>query len=246
MAKADLHLHSRVSDGLPTVADLLAYVEHRTDLDVVAVTDHEDARGGQLARELAARRGYRVDVIVGAEVTTWQGHVLALFIEEAPPSFRSIEATLEAIHAAGGLAVIPHPLSWLTRSLSRRTIDRVVARGEPGVGFDAVELCNPSPAGRATARRAIKENAHWRLPATGSSDAHHLLHVGTGWTEFAGQSTADLRRALAAGAIQARMVAYPSLREIGYGRAALGLLWGYAATPRKMLTLGRRTRKVAT
>ncbi|MCC6380897.1 MAG: phosphotransferase [Dehalococcoidia bacterium] len=244
MAKADLHLHSRVSDGLPTVARLLAYVEHHTDLDVVAVTDHEDARGGLLARDLAARRGYRVEIVVGAEVTTWQGHVLALFVEEAPPSFRSIESTLQAIHAAGGLAVIPHPLSWLTRSLSRRTIDRVVARGEAGVGFDAIELCNPSPAGRATARRAIRANARWRLPATGSSDAHHLLHVGTGWTEFPGQTAGDLRRALAEGTVQARMSHYPSLREIGYGRAALGLLWGYAATPRKMLTLGRRPRKV--
>lgn len=245
MAKADLHLHSRLSDGFPTIEALLAYVEHNTTLDVIAVTDHEDATGGQRARELAAKRGYRCEVIVGAEVTTWQGHLLALFIEEAPKSFRSIEATLEAVHGAGGLAVIPHPMSWLTRSLSRRTIDRIIARGEPGSTFDAIELCNPSPAGRVTSRRAIRENGRWGLSATGSSDAHHLLHVGTGWTEFEGGGAEGLRRAILGRTAVARMSAYPSLREIGYGTAALGLLWGYAATPRKMLSVGRRTGRVS-
>ncbi len=101
MGKADLHLHTTVSDGMATVAAVLEHVEHRTDINVIAVTDHEDATGGQQARELAAKRGLRVEVVVGAEITTRHGHLLALFIEEAPASFRSAEATIEAIHAQG-------------------------------------------------------------------------------------------------------------------------------------------------
>ncbi|HMS58695.1 MAG TPA: hypothetical protein PKA49_07550, partial [Tepidiformaceae bacterium] len=62
MGKADLHLHTSVSDGMYSVARLLEHVEHTLDLDVIAVTDHEDATGGQRARELAAQRGYRVEV----------------------------------------------------------------------------------------------------------------------------------------------------------------------------------------
>jgi len=90
VGKADLHLHTTVSDGLVTVERLLEYVEHETDLDVIAVTDHEDALGGLRARELAAKRGYRVEVIPGAEVTTLQGHLLALFVVNAPKSFRTV------------------------------------------------------------------------------------------------------------------------------------------------------------
>lgn len=236
MSKADLHIHTRVSDGLGTVEQVLEYIEHRTDLDVVAITDHEDATGGRRARELAAKRGYRFEVVVGAEVTTLQGHVLALFIEEAPASFRGVESTLETIHRQEGLAVAPHPLSWLTRSVSRRTLDRLAARNEAGVTFDGIELANPSPAGRRTAAEAAIRNAEWwRLPETGGSDAHHVGHIGTGWTEFDGEGADGLRTALLGGETRGGMSAYPSVFATGIGRTVAGLAWGYAATPRKML-----------
>ncbi len=241
MGKADLHLHTRVSDGFATVEQLLEWVEHCTDLDVIAVTDHEDVRGGLEARDLAARRGYRFEVIPGAEITTLHGHVLALFIERDLPSFRGVESTLAMIHDAGGLAVVPHPLSWLTRSVGARTLDALWRRQERGVQFDAIELANPSPAGRQTGAKAAALNAErWGLPATGGSDAHHLEHVGGGWTEFAGSTAEELRRAILAGSTRGVAREVP---RIGPGRLALGLAWGYTATPRKlgrMLAGGRR------
>jgi len=234
VGKADLHIHTRVSDGMATVSQVLEYVEHRTDLDVVAITDHEDAGGGFLARDLAARRGYRFEVIVGAEITTLHGHVIGLFLERTPPSFRRVESTLEMIHDQGGIAIAPHPLAWLTRSLSTRTLDRLATRDGPR--FDAIELANPSPAATTTRERAIRLNEErWRLPAVGGSDAHHLPHVGAGWTEFAGSTARELREALRTGATAAAMGPYPGLREIGVRRVAAGLAWGYSATPRKLL-----------
>ena len=139
----------------------------------------------------------------------------------------------------GGIAIAAHPMSWLTRSLSERTIERVVARGEAGATFDAIET-NLSPAGRVTARRAARLNAErWRLPICGGSDGHHLPQIGTGWTEFEGTTAAELQAALAAGAVAAGHSQPPSLREIGLGRAVLGLAWGFSATPRKLVR--RRT-----
>ncbi len=234
MGRADLHIHTRVSDGLCTVEQVVERAEQLA-LDVIAITDHEDASGGLRGRETAARRGLRVEVIPGAEVTTLQGHLVALFVERCPKSFRSIDRTLEDIHGQGGLAVIPHPMSWLTRSLSRRTIERIQAYQEPGVTFDGIETANPSPAGRLTAAKARRLNAAWKLAETGGSDAHHLAHVGSGWTEFDGQTSNDLRAALAAGRVSAHTAAYAGLLEVGVGRTLAGLVWGYAATPRKML-----------
>jgi predicted metal-dependent phosphoesterase TrpH len=245
MKRADLHIHTRVSDGMASVEQVLAYVENETTLDVIAITDHEDATGGLRARELAAKRGCRFEVVVGAEVTTLQGHLLALFVEACPKSFRRVESALEMIHHENGVAVIPHPMSWLTRSLSERTIDRITARAEASGTFDAIELANPSPAGRQAASAAARINAErWNLAATGSSDAHHLPHIGTGWTEFQGDGAEGLRRAILERTTVARMTRYPSMREVGYGQVMLGLAWGYAATPRKMLswTTARRGR----
>ncbi|MEO6396910.1 MAG: PHP-associated domain-containing protein [Tepidiformaceae bacterium] len=236
VGKADLHIHTRVSDGMSTIEQVLEYAEHHTDLDVIAVTDHEDATGGLRARELAASRGYRVQVVPGAEITTRHGHLLALYIEATPKSFRGLESTVEMVHAQGGLAILPHPMSWLTRSVSRRTIERVIAAAEPGIAFDAIEAANPSPAGLLTGSLARHLNARlWHLPEVGGSDAHHLPHLGCGWTTFAGHTPADLRASIAARTTLAAMRRYPSLRDVGLGQAALGLAWGYAATPRKML-----------
>ncbi|MBA4179426.1 MAG: phosphotransferase [Anaerolinea sp.] len=236
MGKADLHLHTRVSDGMATVEQVVEYAEHQTGMDVIAVTDHEDVAGGLRARELAAKRNYRVQVVPGVEVTTLNGHIIALFVETAPKSFRRVESTLEMIHTLDGLAIIPHPMSWLTRSLSRRTIDRITERGEEGVAFDGIETGNPSPAGRLTGALARHLNARiWRLAEVGGSDAHHLAHVGTGWTEFEGCTTGDLATAIRAASTRPGMSSYPSSREVGYGQLAIGLAWGYTATPRKML-----------
>lgn len=236
VGRADLHLHTRVSDGLATIEQVLEFVEHQTDLDVVAVTDHEDVIGGLRAQELAARRAYRFEVIPGSEITTLQGHLLALFIERDPPSFRSVESTLERIHTQDGLAVVPHPLSWLTRSVSERTLDRICERDEAGVTFDAIELANPSPAGLRTRERAMRLNVErWHLAAAGGSDAHHLPHIGTGWTEFEGRTADQLKAAMTSGKVHGAMARYPHASEVGYGRLALGLAWGYSATPRKML-----------
>ncbi len=236
MGRADLHLHTRVSDGLASVEEVLAFVEHQTDMDVVAITDHEDVTGGLRAQELAARHAYRFEVVPGAEITTRQGHLLALYIDRDVPSFRGVESTLEKIHGQGGLAMVPHPLSWLTRSISERTLDRICERCEDGITFDAIELSNPSPAGRRTRERALRLNVErWKLPWAGGSDAHHLPHVATGWTEFAGTTAAELRTALETGRVHGAMSRYPHPAEVGYGRIALGLAWGYSATPRKML-----------
>ncbi len=235
MGKADLHIHTRVSDGMATIEAVLEYVQEHTDLDLIAVTDHEDVTGGLRARELAAQHGYRFEVAPGVEVTTLQGHLLGIGIEVTPKSFRRVESTIEMIHSQGGVAIVPHPMSWLTRSLSERTIARVCARGEAGVTFDGIETANPSPAGKIRRQQTVRRNRmDWRLAETGGSDAHHLAHIGTGWTEFEGMGFAALRGAIDARATRGTMTAYPSLREVGYGRVAMGLAWGYAATPRKM------------
>src|SRR3972149_6605892 len=89
--KADLHVHTASGDGMASPRQILDYVEAETDLDVIAVTDHDDLRGALEAREVCARGRYRFQVITGMEVTAIEGHIIALWVEEPLPSLRPVE-----------------------------------------------------------------------------------------------------------------------------------------------------------
>jgi predicted metal-dependent phosphoesterase TrpH len=198
--KADMHLHTLYSDGTASVIDLLAHVERETDLDLIAVTDHERIDGALRAAELHAAGDYSFDLVVGEEITTRRGHLLALFITERIPALRPLPETVERIHAQGGLAIAPHPLAPLTPSLGRRSLLRLHEEPDERRRLDAIELMNPSAAGRARRRERRRLNdGVLHLPVLGNSDAHVLDGVGSAWTWFPGVTAQDYRDAIAAG-----------------------------------------------
>lgn len=195
MGRADLQLHSDLGDGLASPEAILDAAE-RAELDVIALTDHDDIRGAFVLRDLAARRDSPVQVVSGVEVTTRSGHLLALWVENEVPMFGALAATVAQIHAMGGLAVVPHPLSYLTFSIGERAL-RTLQSGHAECHVDGIELRNPSYAGRVRRERAAWLNARvLNVAATGSSDAHHAHLVGTAWTEFPGTTPEELRHAI--------------------------------------------------
>lgn len=197
MGKADIHIHSDYSDGMATVAQILEFVEYRTDLDLIAVTDHDMFDGAEAAMELAANRNYRFRVLPGIEVTTLEGHLLALNIFKPVPSLKPLNRTIAEIHAQGGIAVLPHPMSWLIRSVGQHGILRIKGDPAPEVYFDGIEAMNPSVAGRVTVAKTKALNANlFHLPETGGSDAHTLEMIGTGITRFPGSTVDEFLMAL--------------------------------------------------
>ena len=202
--KADLHIHTLYSDGTATVSQVLDWVEHQTDLDLVAITDHERTDGALRARELHAAGDYHFELAVGEEVTTRRGHLLALFVEERIPPLRPLAETVERIHAAGGIAIAPHTMAPFTPSIGAGSLMALHRDLDPAHHLDGIELLNPSAAGRArhaARRRLNRELLH--LPAIGASDAHILEGIGTAWTWFPGVGAADFRDALTSGELEA-------------------------------------------
>ena len=196
MGKADLQLHSDLGDGLDSPETILAAAE-AAGMTVISLTDHDDIRGSFVLRDLATRQGSAVAVVTGIEVTTRGGHLLALFVEDEVPQFRPLADTVAAIHRQGGLAVVPHPLSYLTFSVGERALRVLAELGETASFIDGIELINPSYAGRVRVKRAAWLNTHvLRVAETGSSDAHHAELVGTAWTEFPGDGPDDLYAAI--------------------------------------------------
>ena len=199
LGKADMHLHTLYSDGTASVQAVVDHVEGSTDLDVVAITDHERIDGALRAARIVAAGDYSFELVVGEEITTRRGHVLALFIKDRIPALRPLTETLERIHDQGGIAIAPHAMAPLTPSLGRASLLGSHHAEDPRQRLDAIELMNPSTAGRA--RRAARERLNadvLRLPAVGNSDAHVLEGIGTAWTWFPGSTADDYRAAVAA------------------------------------------------
>jgi predicted metal-dependent phosphoesterase TrpH len=201
--KADIHIHSAADDGLATPAEIVEYVEQHTDLDLIAITDHDTIHGGLEAAELAARRNYCVQVLPGIEVTSRGGHVLALGVTRPIRMLQSLDDTIAAAHEQGGFVVIPHPLSWLTTSVGRRALERILQNPRSKSGVVGIETLNPTFAGRVMHERVCQLNRErWHLPETGGSDAHSLSLIGSAYTRFEGRTAEDFRRSLACGTTQ--------------------------------------------
>jgi predicted metal-dependent phosphoesterase TrpH len=232
MGRADLHVHTNYGDGLDSVEAILEHAEARAGLDVIAVTEHDNLAPAFAAREYAVRRGLRTAVVPGVEVTSLQGHVVALFLESPVPSFMSVEATIAAVRRQGGVAVIPHPLSWLTRSLGRGTLEGLHARRNEDLAPDALELATCNPTARTFIGRARRLNGALGFPSVGASDAHFKEAVGSACTEFEGSTSDDLKAALLAGTARGVECGFPSLREVGIVRALSVPVVGLRATPR--------------
>ncbi len=233
LGRADLHIHTAAGDGMAEIQELLDWVQQNGCLDVIAVTDHDNIRGGHQARELWAKGRFSFEVVVGVEVTAVEGHVLALYVEEPLPGLCPLTDVLEAVHRQGGLCVIPHPLSWLTRSLGQRAIERVMRSEADGVYFDGIELGNGTFAARMSVKKAIRLNRErYHLAEVGGSDAHFLPAVGSAYTLFPGSTAEELRRAIMERRTTAATGHHPGLLEIGPRQIARQAWRGLTVTPR--------------
>jgi predicted metal-dependent phosphoesterase TrpH len=199
-------------------SDLLDYVEEHTDLDIIAITDHDHIRGAWRAREVWANRRYRFEIVTGIEITSIQGHVLALFVDEPIPSLIQLDEALEQVHAQGGICVIPHPMSWLTRSLDQKSILEITTRRSDALYFDAIETATASSAGRIWIGKATRLNReHLHLAEVGGSDSHFPAATGCAYTQFDGRTGDDLRSSILNRTTSSICDGYPGLAQIGVG-----------------------------
>ena len=194
--RADLHIHTVASDGTATVEAILDHVERNTDLDVIAIADHERIDAALAARAMAVDWGLRAEVVVGEEVTTLGGHLLALFIDRPIRPYRSLRSTIAAVHDAGGLAIPAHPLVPYPLCAQGWVLRRLLDDPDPAVHPDAIETFNPTTLGKPWHARVTRFADEHRLAHVGNSDAHALSAIATGWTAFPGRTAGDLRRAI--------------------------------------------------
>lgn len=194
-ARADIHVHTRYS-GIGKLG-FLRFPESVCDprdvvknagalgLRVVCITDHNSIEGALKAKEF--ERDYGTEVVIGEEVSTSDGEVLGLYLNEHIPPGLTVEETIDLIRAQDGLVVAPHPFSLHCPSLGER-VDML--------DLDGLEVLNAGHIDGYANSKAAEwgESGRWAL--LGGSDSHAINTMAYAHTVFEGETAEDLRRAI--------------------------------------------------
>jgi predicted metal-dependent phosphoesterase TrpH len=171
MLKLDLHIHSQYSeDGTGTHLEI-AKILKKKGLNGMAVTDHNTVEGGLSALKVASKDFI---VIPGVEISTKDGHIIALNIKENIPRNLTVEETVEKIIDKGGIPIVPH----LYRSLSgikEKKLKKIIKK------VPAIEVFN-SCSVLQTNLKTMKIAKKYNLGGTGGSDSHIPSFVGEAYT----------------------------------------------------------------
>jgi len=187
---ADLHVHTTYSkDSLITPKDLIYYAKKR-GLNAVAVTDHNQLEG---AWKIAKETDFLV--IPGMEISSADGHIVALNVNELIPRGFSAVETVERIHKAGGIAIACHPYVLFKGCL----------RDKVGATFDAIEVINARAFPfKNSVKKAEEAAENFKLSRVAGTDAHYGPQIGYGYTaiEAAEPSVDAIAKAIVKGDCQ--------------------------------------------
>jgi predicted metal-dependent phosphoesterase TrpH len=164
----DLHVHTTYSkDSLITPKDLIYFAKKR-GLNAVAVTDHNSLDG---AYKIAKETDFLV--IPGMEISSADGHIVALNVKELIPRGLSALETVERIHNAGGVAIACHPYASFKGALQEKVCST----------FDAIEVINARAIPfKRSVKKAEQKAKSLSLPRVAGTDAHYGPQIGYGYT----------------------------------------------------------------
>lgn len=164
----ELHSHSLWSKDCIVAFETILQLCEQRGIDKIALTDHNTADGALALQQMAPAR-----VIVGEEIMTTQGEILAFFVRETIPAGLTPEATIQRLRDQGAVISVSHPYdrlrkgAWEEADLTR-IIDQV----------DAIEVFNARCIYREDNDKAAAFARQHGLTGTVGSDAHSPVEYG--------------------------------------------------------------------
>ncbi|MFC1801692.1 PHP domain-containing protein [Nanoarchaeota archaeon] len=170
----DLHVHtyhSICSNNRPQ--DIIRIAKKRK-LNGLAITDHNEIKGALQTKKINQDRNF--EVIIGEEVKTPQGEVLAYYLNtKIKPG--PIEEVLDQIKKQGAIAVLAHPFAY-RRDSFKADIKKIKNK------IQAIECFNARSIFPRLDKKAHQLAQKNNLAKTGGSDAHFNFEIGRGYTQF--------------------------------------------------------------
>ena len=168
MLRVEFHCHTIASKDSMTRPRDLVETCRRKGIDRVVVTDHNTIEGARAAQKLDPER-----VIVGEEILTTRGEILAAFVKEEIPAGLTPQETIRRLKEQGAFISVSHPFDRF-REGGWREDDLL----EILPMVDAIEVYNSrcmNPKFNHEAKRFAEKH---NIPGTVGSDAHAAFELG--------------------------------------------------------------------
>jgi predicted metal-dependent phosphoesterase TrpH len=175
MWKVDLHNHTIFSKDSLAAPEAMIEAAKAAGLDKMAITEHNNLRGALTAKEIDPDF-----IIVGEEVMTTEGEIIAYFVEEEVPKGLRPEEAIERLRKQGAVISIPHPLDSVRRSaMGLESVLRIIDL------VDAIEVFNARVLPFDPANKKANELAdEYHKLKTAGSDAHTPWEVAHAYVEM--------------------------------------------------------------
>ena len=164
----EFHCHTIYSkDSLTPPRDLVEACR-RKGIDRVVVTDHNTIAGARAAQMLDPER-----VIVGEEIMTTRGEILAAFVSEEIPRGLTPRETIRRLRQQGAFISVSHPFDeWRSGHWQEEDLLEILPE------VDAIEVYNSRCMLPRFNQRAQQLAEKHRLAGTVGSDAHASFELG--------------------------------------------------------------------
>ena len=193
MLKADLHVHTSLSDG-DDLKRVLSYARIK-GLNVLAMTDHNTLRSIKVAKLINDPL-----VIPGIEINYDFAHILILGVDENFKVKLDFYEVIDTCEDNGYVTILAHPAIFMisSRNYVKRNYNRIRL-------LNAIETYNSMYPYFNLMRTLSEKLANTlKLAKVGGSDAHKAEHVGNCYTLLDSEKNADeVLKAIAKGRTRA-------------------------------------------
>ncbi len=211
----DLHSHTKWSkDCLTEFAEIIGICQKR-GIDRIAITDHNTAEGALAMQKIAPEL-----VIVGEEIMTTQGEILAYYMRESIPAGLSPMATIQRLRDQGAVISVAHPFDRLRKGAWREEELLQIMNH-----IDAIEIYNARCIFPSDNHQALKFAQEHGLCGTVGSDAHTRIEYGRAMTRLRPFQNAEELRAAIREAEYVKRLSFPHV-HIGSSVAKRLRKWG--------------------
>lgn len=168
MIKLEFHCHTFASKDSLTKPEDLIRAARRRGLDRVVVTDHNSITGAKAAQALDPEL-----IIVGEEIMTTRGEILAAYVTEEIPAGLTPLETIRRLKEQGSFISVSHPFDeWRKGGWKEADLLEIIPH------VDAIEVFNSRCMDPNFNHRAKAFAENHNLAGTVGSDAHASFELG--------------------------------------------------------------------
>jgi predicted metal-dependent phosphoesterase TrpH len=194
----DFHCHTAASKDSCTKPEKLIESARKNGLDRIVITDHNSIQGALKAFSLAPDL-----VIVGEEIKTTKGELLAAYLKKEIPGGLEPFKTIQILRDQGAFISISHPFDWRTGAWEYSELMEIIHE------VDALEVFNSRCMKKDANKLAMDFANQFHLAGTAGSDAHVAFEIGNGYVEVQTFSNAEeLKHVIKSGKIMGRMASF--------------------------------------